>query len=170
MNNDSATCYDAWISIMNIIILMILPLIVSVISVTLTYQNVNNTCSNNAIDLTSWIYVSGAITCLSSFANTTISLIIAGMNINITIVMIITSIIQSLMFIWNIIGTIEFFLQMKSCITMQDLVVMLMWSTLVSQWVIFSAFIFVAIFILRKIKKKESNMRELHNLIERVDD
>ncbi|MCJ7637951.1 MAG: hypothetical protein MUO21_10720 [Nitrososphaeraceae archaeon] len=167
INDGTITCYDTWISIANLIILVFLPLLISVINITLTYQNVNNSCPSSSINLTSWIYVSGTLSIISSFTNVLISLIIAGMDLHIKIVMIITSTIQSLMFIWNIIGTIEFFLQMKSCTIMQDLLVSLIWSTLASQWIMIIVFIIVAVFILRKIKKKENNMRELQNLIER---
>lgn len=169
MNGEPATCYDSLISIVNLLILVILPLLISVTDVTLTYQNVNNTCQNSSINLTSWIYVSGAITFLSSLANISISLIIAGMDFNVKIIMFITSIIESLIFIWNIVGTIEFFLQMKSCSTMQDLLVSLMWSALVSQWIMIIVFVIVAIYILRKIKGSGNNIRELQNLIEKID-
>lgn len=170
MNEHPITCYDSWISIVNLLILVILPLLISISDVTLTYQNVNNTCQNtDPINLTSWIYVSSGITFISAFTNISISFLIARMDINVKIVMIIAFVVQLFMFIWNIVGTVEFFLQMKSCPKMRDLLVSLMWATLTSQWVMFIVFILVATFILVKINKKKSHMQELKNLIERTE-
>ncbi len=161
-DNSSPTKYDTCISLLTVIFLMVLSLIISIIGLVVTIQNINDTCINKSvIYLPTWIYVSSAIGLTSSFASIPISLGLADSQFNMRIPIYINCILYALMFIWNIIGTIAFFTQLKTCSDMQDLLRLVMMSTLVCQWIIIPVFSLVAVYLLLKKKKSIDNMKEL---------
>lgn len=161
---ETTTC-DSFLSILSLLFLIVMPLIISIIGSTITYQNIIDTCSNSVISLSIWIYVSSCISVIASFIGLAIPLKIASDTINIKIFIIILSILYAFLFIWNIIGIVAFVIQLQSCSDMTDLLKQIMLSMLICQFVTFIIFVIVLIYITPK-KQEYVKVKEL---VETVD-
>jgi fatty acid desaturase len=158
--NETTGC-DTLMSLLSLLFLIVMPIIISIIGSTITYQNIVDTCSNSVINLPIWIYVSSSIGTIASFIGLAIPLKIADNNIPVKIFIIILSILYAFLFIWNIVGISAFFIQLQTCLDMDFLLKQIMLSILICQWITFITFVIVIIYIICHKRQKYEPVKEL---------